>query len=158
MDAPQASQQGAAPAPASPPRLWNPNAAAAWSLFLSPIFGAILHMKNWEAMGEPARAAQSRQWVVGMTVAMSLLLLLTLFTAGNRGLDLLGNLASLLMLVIWYYGSGKAQNTRVLARYGRGYPRKGWVEPVLIAFAVLLGLTALMAGLGVLLDVIDTRH
>jgi hypothetical protein len=29
------------------PALWNPGAAASWSLLLSPAFGAFLHMKNW---------------------------------------------------------------------------------------------------------------
>ena len=28
------------------PALWNPNAAANWSLLFSPAFGAWLHMKN----------------------------------------------------------------------------------------------------------------
>ncbi|MEO3715303.1 hypothetical protein [Roseateles flavus] len=158
MDATPSTQQGAAPTPARPPRLWNPNAAAAWSLFFSPVFGALLHMKNWEAMGEHARAAQSRQWAVGMAVAIGLLMLVSLFAVGNRGMELLCNLTSVTLLVAWYYGSGKAQTTRVLARFGRGYPRRGWVEPVLIAVAVLLALTALASGVSVLLALLDTRH
>ena len=32
------------------PALWNPNAAASWSLLFSPAFGAFLHMKNWQAL------------------------------------------------------------------------------------------------------------
>jgi hypothetical protein len=42
------------------PALWNPNAAANWSLLFSPMFGAWLHMKNWAALGEPERAAARR--------------------------------------------------------------------------------------------------
>ena len=33
------------------PPLWNPGAAMAWSLLFSPIFGAFVHMKNWQALG-----------------------------------------------------------------------------------------------------------
>ena len=48
---------GTATAAPRPP-LWNPGAAASWSLLLSPVFGAILHMKNWQAMGEQTAGAQ----------------------------------------------------------------------------------------------------
>ena len=43
------------------PPLWNPNAAAMWSLLFSPVFGALVHMKNWQAMGEPEKAAASKR-------------------------------------------------------------------------------------------------
>lgn len=32
--------------------LWNPNAAANWSLLFTPLFGAYLHMLNWRSLGE----------------------------------------------------------------------------------------------------------
>ena len=56
---PKAVVADIAPRQDSPP-LWNPNAAANWSLLLSPAFGAFLHMKNWEELGEPAKAAASK--------------------------------------------------------------------------------------------------
>ena len=42
------------------PPLWNPNAAANWSLLFSPAFGAFVHMKNWQALGEPEKAANAK--------------------------------------------------------------------------------------------------
>jgi hypothetical protein len=42
------------------PALWNPNAAASWSLLFTPIFGSLLHMKNWQAMGNREKAASSK--------------------------------------------------------------------------------------------------
>src|SRR3954452_13849407 len=60
------------------PALWNPSAAARWSFLLSPIFGAILHMKNWQALGESEKAVQSRYWVLG-NIAFFLLLLVASF-------------------------------------------------------------------------------
>jgi cation transporter-like permease len=46
------------------PTLWNPGAAANWSLLFSPAFGAFLHMKNWEALGEPGKASTAKTWIV----------------------------------------------------------------------------------------------
>ena len=59
---PQADVEPVAVETPAAPSLWNPNAAASWSLIFTPIFGAILHMKNWEALGEPQKAAGARSW------------------------------------------------------------------------------------------------
>jgi hypothetical protein len=48
---------------ASPP-LWNPSAAANWSLLFSPAFGALVQMKHWEALGEPAKASAARGFLL----------------------------------------------------------------------------------------------
>lgn len=40
--------------------LWNPNAAGLWSLLFTPIFGSIIHMKNWNALGQPEKARASK--------------------------------------------------------------------------------------------------
>jgi hypothetical protein len=62
------------------PALWNPGAAASWSLLFTPAFGAFLHMKNWEVLGESDKAAAAKTWVViiiatiiGLAVAAALL-------------------------------------------------------------------------------------
>ena len=38
--------------------LWNPDAAACWSMLFTPLFGTILVIRNWEALGEPKRAVE----------------------------------------------------------------------------------------------------
>ena len=54
------------PIPAGPasqsPALWNPNAAACWSLLFSPAFGAYLHARNAEALGRAEEAKANRVW------------------------------------------------------------------------------------------------
>jgi hypothetical protein len=45
-----------------PPALWNPNAAAGWSLLFSPAFGAFLHARNADAMGRPTEAKANKVW------------------------------------------------------------------------------------------------
>jgi hypothetical protein len=84
------------------PALWNPGAAASWSLLLSPAFGAILHPHN-------------------------------------RAIPLFNRLCSFVLLLSWYFASGKPQVDFVKSRYGKQYPRKGWSQPLLIAFGILFG-------------------
>jgi len=125
------------------PPLWNPNAAASWSLLLSPVFGAVLHMKNWQAMGDPARAARSRNWAIGSGVMLALLSVMNILWPTSGNVDGLTRVAGFVVLVSWYYAIGKSQNAAVLARYGQDYTRKGWIKPLGVAFGVFVGFCVL---------------
>ena len=122
----------------SPP-LWNPNAAAAWSLVFSPIFGAILHMKNWQALGQPEKAAICKNWAIGVVGFIVFLVLFSLFLPESKALDALSRFGGIGILVAWYYNIGKSQQAFVLARYGKTYARKGWAKPICLAVLVFLG-------------------
>ncbi len=52
------------------PALWNANAAASWSLLFSPAFGAFVHMKNWQALGEPAKASTAKTWGIATLLVL----------------------------------------------------------------------------------------
>lgn len=124
------------------PALWNPNSAANWSLLFSPAFGAYLQMKNWEALGEPAKAATSRIWVV-VTLAVlvglpSVLMFLPQVNAGGG----VQRIAGIGLLLGWYFSNGRYQASYVKARFGSDYPRKGWGKPLL--FAVLVFVAAIL--------------
>jgi hypothetical protein len=122
------------------PALWNPGAAASWSVLLSPAFGAFLHMKNWEALGESAKAAASKKWVVIYIVTIIVLFLAVVFLPHNRAMPGIFRLTGFGLLLGWYFASAKPQMNFVKLRYGKEYPRKGWGQPILIAFGVLFGL------------------
>lgn len=141
MDTPPASPSFAAPVapPVTPPRLWNPGAAVGWSLLLTPVFGAVLQMKNWQAMGETTKAFDAKLWAVGMAVAILGVTLALVVLPQSRLLDALGHAVGLPLFVAWYYATAKAQVTRVAARYGRQYPRRGWVGPLLAGLGAVLG-------------------
>lgn len=130
----------AAPAPA----LWNPNAAALWSLLLTPAFGAFLHMKNWQALGEPARAETSRKWFLCVIAAMLGAAVLGLLLPEGKAVDALSRALGLALLITWYMQSGREQIRFVLGRYGKAYPRRGW------ALALLYGVLGLAAYVGAL--------
>lgn len=137
----------------SAPALWNPNAAASWSLLFSPVFGSILHMKNWQAMGDEARAARSKRWAIGSIAFFVALVVLSVVLPDSQAMDGLSRLAGFALLIAWYYRLGKSQSAYVLARYGRDYPRKGWARPLgiavglFVAFIVVGGLIGFVIGM-----------
>ncbi|MEP6875624.1 MAG: hypothetical protein ABI887_14795 [Burkholderiales bacterium] len=142
-----------APTTEAAPRLWNPNAAVNWSLLFSPAFGAWLHMKNWEALGEPQKAKAAKTWIVislGLIVALSLA---SGLMPDSKGLDAATRSFGLVLLISWYVSAGRGQATLVKQRFGKDYPRRGWTQPLLwavgatIAFFALVFVLAFAAGM-----------
>ena len=97
--------------------LWNPNAAANWSLLFSPVFGAYIHTKNWEALGDSKKAKQSKIWFYASF--LSLIYPLGFF-----------------VLITWYFSIGKKQATYINEKFGENYSRKSWSTPLLIGFSI----------------------
>ncbi|QYF94921.1 hypothetical protein KY495_07015 [Massilia sp. PAMC28688] len=124
--------------------LWNPNAAACWSLLFTPVFGAILHMKNWEALGRPEKARESKNWAI---MAGVVLLVVTAFSAmaapGSLG-DRMGNIVGIALLAAWYMSSGRQQVQ--LVKESGDYIKRGWGKPLLFA---VLATVALILFVGV---------
>jgi hypothetical protein len=117
--------------------IWNPAAAARWSLLFTPAFGAFIHMRNWQALEQPERAASARRWFVA---SLGLLVVQMLTSALNARLGsepLLLHPAGMLFLLVWYFAAARPQALLVRARFGAHYRRKRWDS-------VLLG--AVMAG------------
>ena len=53
-------------------QLWNPDAAGAWSLLFTPIFGSILVYKNWKSIGDIEQAEKAKKWIF-ISVFMSVI-------------------------------------------------------------------------------------
>lgn len=117
------------------PPLWNPNAAANWCLLLSMAFGSYLHMKNWQALNEPKKAANARIWMITSLISTLLVIL------APQNLTLPGHFALFALLLSWYFVSAKPQMRQVKERYGDNYPRKGWLKPIGIALILLFGVS-----------------
>ncbi len=118
--------------------LWNPTAAALWSLLFTPAFGAWLHMRNWERLGQPAKARQSRYWFAGV-----LLMTLASSAAGAAG-ALLGRedlvapwWASLALFGAWAAVSAYPQIQHVDDHHGESYARRSWAAPILIGLVAI---------------------
>lgn len=116
--------------------LWNPIAATLWSLLLTPAFGAWLHMRNWERLGQPDKARQGRYWFAAM-------LLITLGTYALAGAaTLLGRedlqapwWTAIIVFGVWCALSAYPQIRQVDDQRGEAYARRGWLAPVLIGLA-----------------------
>jgi hypothetical protein len=127
------TQLAAAPAASA---LWNPNAAACWSIIFTPAFGAYLVMRNWEALGEREQALMARKWFV---FSLGLLVVQLLSGALNTRLNSQSNVmhwVALGYLFLWWIGAAAPQARTVRARYGAVYARKNWDAALLAAVSV----------------------
>ncbi len=139
------------------PALWNPNAAASWSLLFSPIFGAILHMKNWQALGEAKKAESARAWAMGSLLFFVAVAIVSIALPDSKAVDGFGRAGGIGLLVAWYYANGKAQQGYVLAKFGKRYPKRGWIKPLLLALLALVGYIAAFAAIAVVVEIFTGR-
>jgi hypothetical protein len=122
-----------APSLVSPaPRLWNPDAAGAWSLIFTPVFGSILLLKNWQAIGRDDKVKAARIWLIASIV----MFVLTILEGG----------ISLIYIIIWYFAWQKPQTKYVKEQWGKDYPRKSWKKPLLIGFGCWGGAVIILFG------------
>ncbi len=124
------------------PALWNPNAAACWSLLFSPIFGAALHMFNARAMGDAELEKLNKGFMWGTLAVLVIAILLAIFSKINA------NFVGLAALGAWYGAVGRKQVALVKERYGSNYPRRSWGKPILFG---ILGIVALYICIFILL-------
>lgn len=121
--------------------IWNPNAAADWSLIFSPAFGAYLQMLNWRALGETEKAASSQNWFY-VSLGMWAVCFLIIFMGDSKAADGAASAAKalcLLFLIVWYFSSGRAQGKYVKEKFGTTYVKKPWGKALLIGVAAIVG-------------------
>jgi cation transport ATPase len=128
------------------PALWNPNAAACWSLLFSPAFGAYLHAGNADALGREHEAKANRVWFYA-SIAYFIFAMVTMFVPAIP--DRLFNWVAIALLLGWYFSIGKRQIDHVKEQWRDNYVRKPWTMPLLIAFACLIGLVVVFYALAV---------
>ena len=133
----------------SVPAIWNPNAAANWSLLFSPAFGAFLHMRNWHALGELQRETTARRWFIAALGMLALYIVLALVLSAFKGVDTALRGLAVGFLVAWYFSAARGRARYVKEKFGKSYPRKGWGKPLLIGVAAVAGyiLAAFLIGL-----------
>lgn len=124
------------------PALWNPNAAACWSLLFSPIFGAALHMFNARAMGDAELEKLNKGFMWGTLAVLVIAILLAIFSG------IKANFVGIAALGAWYGAVGRKQVALVKERYGSNYPRRSWGKPILLG---ILGIVALYVCIFILL-------
>jgi len=137
MDAatPEAATNAPPPAPGDI-ALWNPNAAALWSVIFTPIFGAYLHALNWRALGDKEREEESMTWVFAAGALVLLLMLIEVVTPPgyNQG-DRISHTLEFAFLIAWYFASARTQARLVKERFGTSFTHKPWRKPLLMGLA-----------------------
>ena len=144
----ESSEWGALREQAAIPNLWNPTAAAGWSVLLgaSPLFGAILIAQNWKRLPDSPPANATWFWV-----SAALVLHLTglgLFVAGLPRGSILTAALNLGLLIAWYVVSCRRQSAYIRQQLQNQYFRKRWRRPLLIgglSLALYLGVGWLLA-------------
>ena len=136
----------------SAPTIWNPSAAANWSLLFSPIFGATLQMMNWQALGEPEKADSSKKWAIFSIIFFVLLTLSGFVFPEVELVNALSRPLSLALLFSWYFASARIQQRYVKEKFGQSYPRKGWLKPLLLAIVAVIGLIVVTGLIGFAMD------
>lgn len=131
--------------PPSLPKLWNPNAAASWSVLFGPAFGPYLHHLNWRALGDHGKAAAAFRWFV---VGLIATILLTVWVQLSPSLGSAAFVVSLFLMAVWLYASGKKQINFIKEHYGENYERRSWWQPLLGGFGalILLSITLELTG------------
>ena len=103
--------------------LWNPDAAGAWSILFTPVFGSILVRKNWQALGDSKKAKTGSIWLL----VSVFILIASIFIP----------ISGFVFLIIWYFAYQKPQTSFVKSQVGT-YTKKGWLKPLGIAVACVV--------------------
>lgn len=136
------------------PPLYNPTAVALWSLLFTP-FGAWMHAKNWEAVGEDELARQNRLFafvVVALIVGANLVEMLF-------GISIPSLSVSLIPLLVWYRTLGKQQIDLVKEELGSDYEKRSLVVPVLVGVVGgIIGVVVTFFIMHITLGALDLLH
>lgn len=136
------------------PPLYNANAAALWSILFTP-FGAWIHAKNWEDIGEEELAKQNRYFAIAVVAWILIATLIEMI----MGITLPSGGISFGLLIGWYFSLGKKQITLFKEELGTDYEKKSLVVPVLVGiFGMIIVLLIIMFIMQIGLDAMGLLH
>ncbi|MFW1665770.1 zinc ribbon domain-containing protein [Acinetobacter ursingii] len=119
------------------PSLWNPNAAANWSLLFTPVFGSYLQMKNWEALGNNDETSNARNWLIFSIVFILFINFGTPFIWSDPiKLSTYPKSLGFLYIIVWYFSFARIQPKYVKDKLKDRYQKKSWTVPLLSAIVI----------------------
>jgi hypothetical protein len=115
--------------------LWNPTAITLWSVPFSPLFGAWLHIHNWTALGEPAKADAARRWFNALLIVMVFNGVITAIAERVAMSVNPADFISIAVFLLWYGLAAHPHARAVRARTGARYARRSWDGALLAGVA-----------------------
>lgn len=134
MNAPTSLPHTRAAHAGQPAALWNPDAAACWSLVFTPLFGTYLLIRNWEALGEQKRALQACWWFAACLAA----LIVNVYASLARHASSPIQTAYIILLLVWYIAVASPQERFIRERFGTDYARRSWNIALPCALVLLI--------------------
>ena len=129
--------------------LWNPNAAANWSLLFTPIFGSYLQMKNWQALGEQKEANTAKSWLIFTIVFILFINFLSyLADADPEQSTIVARGLGFWYIIIWYFAYARKQPKYVKETLNDRYQKKSWWIPLVSATVILFVATFIFMVVG----------
>lgn len=117
--------------------LWSPDKAAFFSIFLSPIFGAIIHALNWHKLDQKSNAIRSWLWAVAIFIIFNAVAIYGYLHQYNDDEVLkLVQLTQIIIILAWYFLSARTQSKYIVEKFKDGYTKNSWFSPFCIAIIV----------------------
>jgi len=111
--------------------IWNPNAAATWSIVFTPVFGCVLHSLNWQSLKEFERGNNTYSWMWIWVGVLTLYVIIAKKANGDDEILAAMQLVYLIFFISWYFIDAKAQISYIRSRYGSYYKKRSWFIPIL---------------------------
>jgi Flp pilus assembly protein TadD len=137
--------------------IWNPNAAANWSILFTPAFGSYLQMLNWRTLNESAKASSAQSWFYASLLMLFICFLIGTFVSDREDRYIILWWLSFPYLITWYLAAGRSQGKYVKAKFGTNYPKKPWGRALLVAAGALIGCWVVAFALGFIFRAMTTK-
>ncbi len=142
---------------ASRPALYNPTAVCILAFLFTPIFGALLQARNWNALGEHGRARASRMWVRSMLWVLFVFIIMQAVFQNEPVMQFSGLYFLVATWACWMVTTGWKQIGYVNDLFGRDYPRERLGRVTLFAGGcwVIYSMVSLSIAMGIQLTGLD---
>ncbi len=129
-----------APPVSTDAELWSPDLAAVFSIWLTPVFGATLHLVNAMTLHDRALVTRARAWLVLSVLATAAGFWLLRDRDWTNGRPFEVSAVVFPFSVIWYFASAHVQSRHIARSFGTRYPHRSVLTAVAIAFVIQMAL------------------
>jgi len=120
--------------------LWSPDLAALLSVWLTPLFGAVLHLANAHALREQALVTRARAWFAICAIATAAAFWLLREHEWTMARPFEASAILLPFTAVWYFLGAHPQSRHIGSRFGIRYVHRSLLHAVAVAFVALLAL------------------